>query len=176
MSNHDVRIELNDNLITAVAKMSDGNPGALQVCMELITQGEKIDPDAFGGGFGNILSLDTHGIYGTDIYVLNNDICDRNVARTIALLRAVQLGFFSADTLKSACSRQDYSGRDMVDVEGLYKQVKERLPNFDPENLAFPVVELTKDDLKGETIELLTYDGKDELIVSDPEDDMKEEE
>jgi len=156
----EVRIKLHDTPITAIAKMSDGNPGALTAMMVLMKEGEKIDPDDFMGGFGKILTLDSHGIYGTDIYILFSDICDRNPARTIAVLRAVQLGFFSESILVDACGRQDYSGRDMVDVKDLYQQVKERLPNFDPENIAdYP-----------EVIELLTFDGKDELIVGDAGD------
>lgn len=134
----EVRIKLHDTPITAIAKMSDGNPGAMTAMMELIANGEKIDPDSFMGGLGNILSLDTNGIYGTDIYVLFNDICDRNVARMISVLRAVQLGFLDSSKLADACSRQDYSGKDMIDVIAFYQQVKEQLPNFDPEDVGFP--------------------------------------
>lgn len=129
------RIELNDTMVTAVGKMVDGNMGAMSACMDLITNGEKIDPDSALGGFGNLLSLDTHGIYGTDIYVLYNDICERSAAKTITILRAIQLGLFSDDILRDACSRQDYSGREMIDIKDLYRQVKETLPNFDPMGL-----------------------------------------
>ena len=125
------RIQLKDNVISSVAKMSGGNPGAMQAMMEMIEGGEKIDPDSFMGGFGAILSLDTHEIYGTDIYVLHSDICERELSKTLAVLRSVQLGFLSGTLLKNACSRQDYSGKKMIDVEGLYKRVKKELPNFD---------------------------------------------
>ena len=125
------RIQLNDNVISAVAKMSGGNPGAMTAMMEMIQDGEKIDPDSFMGGFGCVLSLDTHEIYGTDIYVLYSDICERSTPKTIAVLRAVQLGFLPSSTLKHACSMQDYSGKDMIDVEGFYQKVKKQLPNFD---------------------------------------------
>ena len=127
------RIQLSDNLISAIAKMVDGNPGAMVSCMDIVKNGEKIDPDNIMGGFGNILSLDSYGIYGTDIYILHNDICNREVAKVITILRAVQLGFFSSRALADACSRQDRSGREMIDIKDLYKKVKEQLPNFDPE-------------------------------------------
>ena len=125
------RIQLTDNVISAVAKMSDGNPGAMTAMMEMIQNGERVDPDSFMGGFGCILSLDTHGIYGTDIYVLHSDICDRDLSKTLAVLRSVQLGFLHESTLKNACSRQDYSGKKMIPVKELYTKVKKRLPNFD---------------------------------------------
>lgn len=128
MSN--ARIKYTDTTRDIVIKMSDGNPGAMTALMEML-ESSNIDPDGAMGGLVPILSLDTHGIYGTDIYVLHSDICGREMPKTLAVLRACQLGFFSGTVLRDACSRQDYSGRDMVPVEELYKKVKESLPNFD---------------------------------------------
>jgi len=125
------RIQLTDNVTSAIAKMSDGNPMAVIAMMEMIQNGERIDPDSFMGGFGCILSLDTHGIYGSDIYVLHSDICDKDSSKTLAVLRSVQLGFLPESTLKNACSRQDYSGKKMIPVEELYTKVKKELSNFD---------------------------------------------
>lgn len=114
-----------------LTKMSDGNPGAANVLIEMLKpESAEIDPDHFMGGLGKILSLDTLGIYGTDIYILHNDICDRNMIKMFAVLRAHQLGFIDGGLLKDACHRQDRSGKQMIDVDGLYKKVKEQLPNF----------------------------------------------
>lgn len=124
------RIKLTDSTMDVVVKMSDGNPGAMNVLMQML-QPNNIDPDNGLGGLGAILMLDSLGIYGTDIYVLNSDICERNLAKMLATLRAVQLGLFSGDILKDAAHRQDYSGRELVPVDELYEKVKERLPNFD---------------------------------------------
>lgn len=124
------RIKLTDSTMSAIVKMSDGNPGAMNVLMQLL-QPNNIDPDNVMGGMGVILTLDSIGIYGSDIYVLNSDLCERNLAKMLAVLRATQLGLFSRETLKDACHRQDYSGRELVPVEELYLKVKERLPNFD---------------------------------------------
>lgn len=124
------KIQLSDTTMDVVAKMSEGNPGAMSALMEMIIP-NNIDPDNVIGGLGAIMLLDTWGIYGTDIYVLHSDICGRQLSKTLAVIRASQLGLFSSDILKDACSRQDYSGRKMVPVEELYEKVKERLPNFD---------------------------------------------
>jgi hypothetical protein len=51
-------------------KMSDGNPGALTVVMSIYQHVENIDPMGALGGFGPILSLDTLGIYGPDVWML----------------------------------------------------------------------------------------------------------
>lgn len=124
------RIQLKDTPLDMFVKMSDGNPGALNVLMDLFKIESSIDPDSALGGIGSILSLDSYGIYGSDIYILHNDICDRNISKMVAVLRAVQLGFFSAHKLREACSKQDRSGKETVPVETLYNMVKERLPNF----------------------------------------------
>lgn len=128
------RLKLDDNFLSAMLKMVDGNPGAMTAMMEIEGKDAKIDPDAAMSGFGPLLALDSMGIYGTDIYVLWSDICGKETNKMLAVLRAVQLGYLSSDILRDACSRQDYSGRELVDVESLYSQVCERLPNFDMEN------------------------------------------
>jgi hypothetical protein len=94
----------------------------------------KCDPDHFIGPIGSILSLDSHGIYGTDIYVLFSDICGKDVVKTCAVLRAVQLGLFEESKLQDACGRQDYSGREIIDPDDLLKKVQDRLPNFGKNN------------------------------------------
>lgn len=128
MSNQ--RIELTDNTMDVIIKMSEGNPGAMNVLMQMLIS-NNIDPDNAMGGLGAILLMDSFGIYGTDIYILNNDICERNLAKTLAVLRAAQLGLLDSNILKDACHRQDRSGKQLVSVEDLYLKVKERLPNFD---------------------------------------------
>lgn len=125
------KITLADNAMSAVIKMCEGNPGAMTALMEVVKYGEQVDPNDFMGGLEKILALDTLEIYGTDIYVLWNDICDRNTSKMIAVLRANQLGFISGQILKDACHRQDRSGRDIIPVEELYSKVIERLPDFD---------------------------------------------
>jgi len=114
--------------------MCEGNPGALTACMDLYQNGGNVDPDGFMGGLGNILDLDRMGIYGTDIYVLWSDICHRNTAKMVTVLRAAQLGYISDEKVADASHRQDYSGRGLIDIEELYNKVKTRLPKFDPEN------------------------------------------
>lgn len=125
------RIQLQDNLISAITKMAEGNMGAMTAMMEIIKIAPEVDPNAFMGGLGSILLMDTFEIYGTDIYVLWSDICERNTVKMLAVLRATQLGLFSSKTLKDASNRQDYSGKNLVPVDELYQKVKEKLPEFD---------------------------------------------
>ena len=133
MPKHETRIKGADSIVDVMYKMSEGNPGALTTLMSIMESSDKIDPDSLMGGMGKILFLDTLGIYGTDIYILHNDICKRNIVNTLAVLRAVQLGLFDGGILQDACHRQDYSGVEMVPVSELYEKVKKKLPQFNSE-------------------------------------------
>lgn len=69
------RIGMNDSMMDIIIKMAGGNPGAMNVCMRMMTEAEDIDPDAVLGGTGAILMLDTFNIYESHIWILYNDIC-----------------------------------------------------------------------------------------------------
>lgn len=120
------RIKLTDTAMSAAIKMSDGNPGALTVIASMIRDGAKIDPDSFMGGLGAVLGLDTDGIYGSRIWMLYKDVCKGDLRVTMAILRAVQLGFLHRDALDHAID----SYGDGIDVPALVAKVEERLPKF----------------------------------------------
>jgi len=124
-------IDLGDDTITIMVKMAKGNPGAVTALIVLFDNTTEIDPDNAFGPFGGIILLDTFGIYGTDIYVLYNDICARQIHLMLAVLRAGQLGIISSSVIKDAASRQDRTGKTLINAQGLYDKVKEQLPNFD---------------------------------------------
>lgn len=127
MSYENPRINLMDTTLDMLCKMSEGNPGGLNVLMQLMEKGAAIDPDDFMGGIGAILSLDTHDIYGSRIWVLYKDISGSNLVTMCALLRAVQLGFLAESELTQAIINHEMDARrinEMVD------QVKTRLPKF----------------------------------------------
>jgi hypothetical protein len=127
------RIKLNDTMTNIMVKMSEGNPGALSAICECLKYSKQIDPDDLMEGFSTILQLDSMGIYGTSIYVLYSDICEKDIVKFITLSRAVQLGLFNRETVIEAASRQDYSGKNLITDETLselLEEVKAKLPNF----------------------------------------------
>jgi hypothetical protein len=129
------RIQLKDTEKDVLIKMSDGNPGALTAMMEMLEKDKDIDPQAFRGGMSAILLLDTFEIYGTDIYILWNDQCNRDVRRLLMLLRAVQLGFIPDSLLQSigACqTRENLLSQEEMDA--LDKKVCTRLSQFQRPN------------------------------------------
>lgn len=83
------------------------------------------------GGIGAVMILDTWEIYGTDIYVLWNDKCNRDVRQMLMIMRATQLGFFSHERLQEMASDQ-MRQINLTDEEweDLDNKVCERLEDF----------------------------------------------
>jgi hypothetical protein len=123
------RLDLTDTGIDMLMKMSEGNPGAITVMSELMNKESGIDPDSMFSKYGisTILSMDTHGIYGSDIWILFKDICKQNLVNVIGILRAVQLGFLEESKLLSFIRNGSI---EQEFLEEKVRQVKERLPNF----------------------------------------------
>ncbi|MFA5558174.1 MAG: hypothetical protein WDA59_01760 [Methanofastidiosum sp.] len=119
------RVTLQDNFMDVMYKMSEGNPGAVSVLMQLYKEVPNIDPQNIMGGIGAILDLDTLGVYGPRIWMLYKDVCGEDIAKTNWMLRAWQLGIISEDELNK---RIDNYGRDGVD--GIIEKVMTQLSYY----------------------------------------------
>lgn len=128
------RIGLHDNAQDVFIKLCEGNPGGLTVCAEIYKQGATIDPDGAMGGLGALLGLDTLGIYGSRIWMLYKDVCGQSIPKTLSTLRAHQLGFITESELIHAIDNYGAG----INVDELYNQVQERLPNFDQKPIPLP--------------------------------------
>lgn len=104
--NMNPRIDFNDTTVSALIKMADGNPGAISAMMAILEKHQSIHPQAALGGIGTIMMLDEYGIYGSSIYVLYSDKCDRDVRKMVMLIRSVQLGIFSKTKLQEMAADQ----------------------------------------------------------------------
>jgi hypothetical protein len=120
------RIQLTDSTMDVVMKMSEGNPGAVTVIMSLFKDAAKIDPDNWMPGLGEVLSLDTLGIYGSKIWMFYKDVCSEDLVKMCAVIRSHQLGITSKDSFIHAIDNRG----DGLDVDDLLNQVKTRLPAF----------------------------------------------
>ena len=120
------RLSLKDTMIEACMKMSDGNPGALRVCSDLINYGGLIDTDSAFGGFSNVMDLDSLGVYGGRIWMLYKDVCGESLWKMIAVLRANQLGIIDENGI---CHAIDNRG-DGIDIEKCINEVTNRLTGF----------------------------------------------
>jgi hypothetical protein len=108
-----------------IYKLSDGLPGAIRVLMEIMHETESIDPDNMLGPVGVLCYLDSLGIYGSRIWMLYKDVCGQDLVKTLAMIRACQLGIISADALDLAID-----GQHNLDADTVLAQVREQLPEF----------------------------------------------
>jgi len=120
------RLQLNDTGGDMLLKMSEGNPGATTVMLEMLMHHDEIDPDAIGGGLFSIMMLDTLGIYGSRIWMFYKDVCNQDISQVFAIMRGWQLGYLTREVLDHAI---DHRGTGLGKEE-LFKKVQERLPNF----------------------------------------------
>jgi len=124
------RIRWDMSVLDVIKAMGGGNPGALRACMELLSKGKEVDPDAVpDGGLNSLLILDELRIYEERIYMLWNDVCERDVGKMIAVLCAHQLGVVDTNTLNHAIDNRGAG----INLDAVVKAVKSRLPNFNPE-------------------------------------------
>ena len=126
MSYENPRIQLEMPLMDIIKVMSEGNPGALRVVMELLTDGGKIDTQDVFEGFGSVMGLDNLDLYGPKIWMLYKDVCGENLSLMIVVLRAVQLGHVSDADVKHAVDNYG-EGLDLPEIK---KYVLERLDGF----------------------------------------------
>ncbi len=120
------RIEGSDNVMSMIMKLSEGNPGALTVCMSAFQNAYEIDPIGALGGLAPMLALDTLGIYGPRIWMLYKDVCGERLPYFLAMLRGWQLGLLLETTLNTAI---DNYGKG-IDVDSIAAKVCERIPEF----------------------------------------------
>lgn len=70
-------ITLADNAQSIAMKMSEGNPGGLRVCMEMLSE---------PFGFISLCHADDRNIRGSDLWVLYKDICESDIDKVCQIL------------------------------------------------------------------------------------------
>lgn len=130
---HQERLTLTMSGMDMVVALSDGNPGAVTVLMEMISKGRVIDPQSAFGPFTGFLSLDTYGIYGSNIWLLYKDICGSDIFRTLGLLRACQMGIVDnrdVDSAIAACAGKPGTMMTPDRIDEALKALRSQLPSF----------------------------------------------
>lgn len=92
------------NQLIQIIKWSQGNPGATAFLKEIMETKNALQTSQM------FLKLEeAKSIRGTNLYVLWSDLCQKDLEKVEKLLQNCPL-----DILENACSRQDYSGRELV--------------------------------------------------------------
>ncbi len=127
------KIKLGMSAFQAIFTVSEGNPGALNVLTESLKKSPEIDPDNGFQEFGLIINLDALEIYGPNIWMLYKDLCGENLSKTIAMVRAVQLGVISQKNLLDAIN-----GLHVFEMQEVIEKVKDILPRLVVEEEEIP--------------------------------------
>jgi hypothetical protein len=106
--------------------LADGLPGALTVMMQILMKADVIDPDNELGPIVYLLDLDRLNIWGSRIWMLYKDVCGEDIVKTLAVLRANQLGLIADDPIHYAIDNHGLG----LDADQMLMIVKNKLPQF----------------------------------------------
>ncbi|OGF63448.1 hypothetical protein A2834_01195 [Candidatus Giovannonibacteria bacterium RIFCSPHIGHO2_01_FULL_45_23] len=129
----------------AILVLSDGNPGAVVACRQLLLHGYVIDPSDCYNDIINLLILDDLEIYGGKIAKLWHDVCKEDIGKMIAVLRAHSFGQlhlryhsypefaeFASITKELIHHAIDNWGQGL-DLDKIMAAVRAKRPDFRPE-------------------------------------------
>lgn len=122
----ELRLKGEDTVIDMIMKMSGGNSRAMTFLMNLI---EESKYGGALGAIGQILLLDTMGIYEDRAYMLWNDCCDRSIEQTELVLRNFQMGHLSKEEIQqnlSQCRAQPFTNLKTFEEMGLTPDMEKR--------------------------------------------------
>jgi hypothetical protein len=117
------KISLNDTFVSILEKMSEGNPGALTCLMEMIKKNDWYFPDTEPMVY--VLHLDDIGIYGSQLYMLWNDCCGRDLNVFETVLRNYQTGKLTGAAIRTNVSQgRGTPFEGLVPMEELFPKEK----------------------------------------------------
>lgn len=112
-------------ILDKVMQLANGNPGAITSLLQLFHQFETCELSEYIT-FHEVLDvLKDNSIKGTDLYVLFHDIANYNMDDALVILLATKLNILPSAILRDACSKQDYSGRDIINIPKLKEILKD---------------------------------------------------
>ena len=100
-----------DNIQEMLLDMSEGNPGALTTCFEILRETSKNPIKAIP----LFLTLDTMELYGSHLYMLWNDCCDRNIKEVIKVIDGFMTGKITKKDINERIKNVGY-GKSFVDL------------------------------------------------------------
>lgn len=106
------KINLNDTAEDVIVKLSEGNPGALTTLVELVNSYKdffEVVPD--------YLTIDTMGLYGSQLYMLWNDCCNRNIEKVKQIIKLYREGKITSRDIDERVKNVGY-GKSFDDLIG----------------------------------------------------------
>jgi len=118
------KLRLEDSIQDMLIKLAGGNPGAFTVCLDILRHGAQIDPDC-AHPMLHVLDFDDMGLYGSEIWMLYEDVCGTDLVKLLGVLRGKQLGYIrTGDILRAVREGQS------LDIDDIVERVCKELPSF----------------------------------------------
>lgn len=105
------KIKMNDSVQDIVLKMSEGNPGALTTCLEII----KAKNNDIVQSIPIFLTLDNMELYGSYLYMLWNDCCSRNIDDVLRVICCFAEGKITKNDIEERIKNVGF-GKDFKDL------------------------------------------------------------
>ena len=108
------RLQLMDSMYDIIVKMSDGNPGAISFIMEL-----KVQYNNDAQWVQALLAFDMMELYGSQLYMLWNDSCDRDCTKVIKIVEAYKRGKITNTDIDERIKNVGYGQKfdDLLEVK-----------------------------------------------------------
>lgn len=90
--------------MATMVNYSQGNPGALAFLVDLVKH-----PNSYASAQILETIKEYESLRGTNLYVLYSDLCNKDIEKVSDVLFLCP-----QDVVEDACSRQDYSGRELI--------------------------------------------------------------
>lgn len=82
------KLNFNETFSDVLLKLSEGNPGAMTTLFEIM----KAKNDDEIKYLDTFLVIDTMELYGSNLYMLWNDCCNRDINKVLEVIDGYQLG------------------------------------------------------------------------------------
>lgn len=89
------RIKMTDSVEDVIIKLAEGNPGALTTLFEIMKE-KELDITKYLETF---LVIDTMELYGSYLYMLWNDCCNRDIKKVLNVIEGYQNGKINKNDL-----------------------------------------------------------------------------
>lgn len=76
------KLEMTDNLGDVIIKLSEGNPGAMTTLFEIMNHFDNDEMEFLG----TFLVIDSMALYGSQLYMLWSDCCNRDIEKTVKVI------------------------------------------------------------------------------------------
>ena len=108
------RISIEMTVTDAIVEISDGNPGAVTACVDILNNGES----------WSLIYLDELGIYGKRTYTLWSNVCDSDALKTLAVLYAARHERAGVDTHTLNHAIDNRGGIEWDDLEPIIELLR----------------------------------------------------